>query len=82
MQQERDNQSFSCRNGWRLGNLREMQAQGLPAEAAKAMMDAVDCNAYFFGNSVEVPVMYAIIIGATAVLLGVYVMLNRFKKTK
>lgn len=64
------------------GAIAEMQAQGLPTEAAKAMMDAADCNAYFFGNAVEVPVMYAIIIGATALLLGVYVMLNKFKKAK
>jgi multidrug/hemolysin transport system permease protein len=64
------------------GALAEMEAQGLPAEIANSMRDAVDINAYFFGNKVEVPVMYAIICGATALILAVYVLLNKFKKVK
>ena len=64
------------------GALAEMEAQGLPAEVAKAMADAVDINVYFFDNAVETPAMYAIICGATALLLLVYVLLNKLKKVK
>ena len=64
------------------GALSEMEAQGLPAEVAKAMADAVDMNVYFFDSAVEAPAMYAIICGATAVLLLVYVLLNKLKKVK
>ena len=64
------------------GALAEMEAQGLPADAAKAMADAVDMNLYFFGSKVEAPTMYAIICGATALMLLVYVLLNKFKKVK
>ena len=64
------------------GALAEMEAQGLPAAVTKAMADAVDINVYFFGNEVGIPAMYAIICGATALLLLVYVLLNKFKKVK
>jgi multidrug/hemolysin transport system permease protein len=64
------------------GALAEMEAQGLPAEVAKAMADAVDINVYFFENEVGRPAMYTIICGATALLLVVYVLLNKFKKVK
>jgi multidrug/hemolysin transport system permease protein len=64
------------------GALAEMEAQGLPAEVAKAMADAVDVNIYFFESKVGTPAMYAIICGATALLLMVYVLLNKFKKVK
>ena len=64
------------------GAFAEMEAQGLPTEVAKAMADAVDINVYFFENEVGTPAMYAIICGATALLLMVYVLLNKFKKVK
>ena len=64
------------------GALAEMEAEGVPEAVTKAMSDAVDINVYFFGNAVEVPVMYAILCGATAALLVIYVLLNKFKKVK
>ncbi|MBQ8447650.1 MAG: ABC transporter permease [Clostridia bacterium] len=70
------------RNHAMQGALAEMEAEGLPAEALGALKDAMDCNLYFFGNAVEIPVMYAILGGATALLLAVYVLLNKFKKVK
>ena len=70
------------RNHAMQGALAEMEAEGLPAEALGALKDAMDCNLYFFGNAVEIPVMYAILGGATALLLAVYVLLNTFKKVK
>ena len=70
------------RNHAMQGALAEMEAEGLPAEALGALKDVLDCNLYFFGNAVEIPVMYAILGGATALLLAVYVLLNKFKKVK
>jgi multidrug/hemolysin transport system permease protein len=64
------------------GALAEMEAEGVPEAVTKAMSDAVDINVYFFGNAVEVPVMYAILCGTTAALLAIYVLLNKFKKVK
>jgi len=64
------------------GALTEMEAEGLPAEVSKSVCDALDINLYFFDNAVETPVMYAILCGATVLLLAVYVLLHKFKKVK
>ena len=64
------------------GALAEMEAEGLPEEVTKALCDLLDINIYFFDNAVETPAMYAILCGATVVLLLVYVLLHRFKKVK
>jgi multidrug/hemolysin transport system permease protein len=64
------------------GALAEMEAEGLTAELTKVTCDALDINLYFFGNAVETPAMYAILCGATVLLLIVYVLLNRFKKVR
>ena len=42
----------------------------------RQIRDSVDCNLYFFGTAVGIPTMYAILIGAIAVLVGLYVVLN------
>lgn len=62
------------------GVLAEMQSQGLPAEAIESFKDTLDCNLYFFGEQVSIPVMYAILGGAVALLLAVYILLNALKK--
>lgn len=56
--------------------LETMQGAGVPAEMVKTIKDGIDCNLYFFGNSVSLAQMYAIVLGATAVLLAVYVLLH------
>ena len=70
------------RNHAMQGALAEMEAEGLTPEALDALRDALDCNLYFFENAVEIPVMYAILGGATAALLLVYILLNKFKKVR
>ena len=64
------------------GVFAEMQNMQIPAEVITSMKDAVDCNVYFFGNIVSVPVMYAVLAGTVAVLLGVYILLNACKKKR
>ena len=58
------------------GVLEEMVAQGLPVEAMEGLRDGLDCNLYFLGESVPVPVMYAIVALSTLVLMGLYVVLQ------
>lgn len=62
------------------GALTEMQNQGIPAEVIQTLRDVLDCHLYFFDHSVSIPVMYAILGIAIAVLLGVYILINVFKK--
>ena len=44
--------------------------------------DAVDANFYFFGHSVSAGVMYAVLLGSVAALLGAYILLQFFSARK
>ncbi len=57
-------------------------AQKLPLEAITGLKDSIDCNLYFFGARVDTAVMYAVLIGSIVVLLGAYVLINKFSKAK
>ena len=59
------------------GVFAEMRRIGFPAEAVSGIRDSVDCNLYFFGHAVSTVVMYAIMLGSIALLIGIYVLLNR-----
>ena len=60
----------------------EMAEQGFPAEVIEGIKDSIDCNLYFFGNKVELPVMYLILGGAVAVLIALYILINALKGRK
>lgn len=62
------------------GCFRAMAAEGVPAQAIKAMKDMVDCNLYFSGTQVTVPALYLVLGSTIAVLLAVYVCINVVKK--
>ena len=64
------------------GVIREMTAQNLPAQAIKGFKDAIDCNIYFFGEQVSVGVMYAVLIGTVALLIGAYILINVLSNRK
>ncbi len=68
------------RNHTMQGAFREMSAQGFPPEVLKGIRDSVDANLYFFGEKVSIGVMYAVVAGTVAVLLGVYILLNCLHK--
>ena len=70
------------RNHAMRGSLAAMEAEGLPAEAIDGLMDAVDCNIYFFENKVETWQSYLIIVASIVVLIGIYVALNFTRKKK
>ena len=58
------------------GVFAEMEQQGFPSEVVEGIRDSIDCNLYFFGEKVETGVMYLILGGTVAALIGVYVLIN------
>ena len=54
----------------------------LPLEAITGLKDSIDCNLYFFGAMVDTAVMYAVLIGSIAILLGAYIIINKLSKAK
>ncbi len=60
----------------------EMEELRYPAELVKAMKDTVDCNLYAMDTRVEIPTMYAVLLGATVALILGYILLCRFQKKK
>ncbi|MGM9602113.1 MAG: ABC transporter permease [Faecousia sp.] len=64
------------RNHAMQGTFREMKKLGFPPEVIRGIRDSVDCNLYFFDNKVSIPAMYLVLIGAIALLTGLYVLLN------
>ena len=70
------------RNHAMRGVLGEMATQGLPASVIDTLRDTLDCNLYFFGTRVDLPVMYAVIGASTALLLAAYVVMNRLQNKK
>ena len=49
------------RNHAMRGVFAQMESMGYPSEAINALRDAVDCNLYFFGSSVELGTMLSLI---------------------
>lgn len=58
------------------GVFEEMNRVGFPSEVTQAIRDSVDCNLYFFGNKVGLPVMYLILGGSVIDLIGIYIAMN------
>lgn len=70
------------RNAAMRGVFAEMKEVGVPDFAITQMKDAIDCNLYFFGNRVELGVMYAVLVCTIAVLIGIYIAMNVLNKKK
>lgn len=62
------------------GVFNKMSEQGLSTELIDGMKSSLDCNLDFFGSDVSVVAMYLVLIGTVALLLGAYVLFNKFKK--
>ena len=58
------------------GVFAEMKNVGFPKEVISGIKDSIDCNLYFFGNKVSQLQMYCVLLLSTAVLVGIYVLLN------
>lgn len=63
------------RNHSMRGALAEMGNHGIPAEVIEKIKDSIDCNLYFQGEQVSQGMMYLILCGSTALLIGLYVLL-------
>lgn len=70
------------RNHAMQGALAAIEESGVPADAMKALKDALDCHLYFFDQPVPIPVMYAVLGGTVAVLIAVYVVMHSAKKKR
>ena len=68
------------RNHAMQGTLSEMNRQGVPMEVINEIKDSMDCNLYFWGHQVEVPLMYLILGVTVAILIGAYILINLMRK--
>ncbi len=64
------------------GALRQMEADGLPAEVVDGMMDAFDNRIYFFDHAVSEGAMYTVLGVTVSVLIVAYILLNRFLRKR
>ena len=70
------------RNHAMRGALAEMQREGIPAAVIDAIKDSIDCNLYFFENSVSHGAMYAVLSLTVIALIGIYVLMNVLKSKR
>jgi multidrug/hemolysin transport system permease protein len=68
------------RNHMMRGVFAELRADGYPTEIIGILKDAIDCNIYFFDTKVSLPTMHLILGGSVVVLIGIYILMNVFKK--
>lgn len=73
--------SSLIRNHCMSGALRQLK-HSVPADAIISLKDSLDCNLYFFSHSVNIITMYLIVFASCLVLLGGYILLNKFAKNK
>ena len=64
------------------GVYREMERVGFPDGVVEGIRDSIDCNLYFFGDKVEISVMYLILGGAVNLFVGLYVLMNMLHRRK
>ncbi len=70
------------RNHTMRGVFEEMKNQGIPEEVVNGIGDSIDCNVNLFGTKVETGMMYVILAGSVALLIGVYVLINALRKKR
>lgn len=64
------------RNHAMRGAFEEMQSQGVPSQVMTGVKKSLDCILTCFGHEVSLGGMYAILVGATAAFLLIYILLN------
>lgn len=70
------------RNHAMQGAMAEMEGEGIPAELIEEIKNAMDCNLYFFEKQVSIPAMYGIVAVTIAVLIAIYILLNKLQNKK
>lgn len=69
------------RNHAMRGVFAEMADSGFPEEVITGIRDSLDCNLYFFDNTVETGTMYCILGGAALATMLAYVLICKLKRT-
>ena len=64
------------------GVYREMARVGFPDGVVEGIRDSIDCNLYFFGDKVEISVMYLILGGSVILFVALYVLMNMLHRRK
>lgn len=64
------------------GAFAAMEKEGVPADALEGIKTSLDCNLAFYGNDVSVQAMYCILAVTVFALIGIYILLNAYKKKK
>ncbi len=63
------------------GSLKAMEkVNNMPNEAIIEINKSIDCTLVFFGNSVPQWTSYLVILGSITVLMGIYILINKFVK--
>lgn len=66
-----------------MGNaINELASYGVPDQFINELKDGIDCNMYFFDNSVPLYMMLTVILAATVLLILAYILINVFVKRK
>ncbi len=61
------------------GVFNQMAIDGYPSEAIEGIRDSLDCNLSFFGNDVSIGVMYGVLAGSIALLVGLFVLFTALR---
>ncbi len=62
------------------GTFKALSKEGIPDDVLEKIKDSIDCNLYFFENKIDILGMYAILGTSVLVLIGIYVLINIYKK--
>ncbi|MGM9645830.1 MAG: ABC transporter permease [Eubacteriales bacterium] len=54
----------------------EMSKIGMPGEVIEKIKDGIDCNLYFFGDKVDMGIMYIILVSSIVLLIGAFILIN------
>ena len=68
------------RNHTLAGVFDKMADVGFPADIVDKIRDSIDCNLYFFGERVSLSASFAIIAGAAALFILLYILENKLAK--
>lgn len=62
------------------GVFKGLEIEGVPTEVVDMIKETVDCNLTLFDNQISIGTMYTVLTVTVAVLIVMYVLLNKFRK--
>ena len=58
------------------GVFAELEAGGAPVQLLDGLRDMLDCNIYVFDTSISMGIKYAVVVGSTLALIGVFILIS------